>query len=140
MLTMPINARVIVMLLSVGFVLWMMCENEPAGTDAAFGESSTGWKKIVAMKKHENMAKIPTKWRLPMETLIEGKKRKKIAGDYIESLLDADTQKITSSDNDEILESVRNGSLTAVQVTQAFCKRGAYAHQLVSKAFSPIPC
>ena len=77
------------------------------------------------------MAKIPAEWLLSDSVLAAGKQSKKIAGDFIERLLDEKTLLITSADNERILELIRSGSLTAVEVTTSFCKRGAYAHQLV---------
>ena len=77
------------------------------------------------------MEKIPKDWRLPEAILVDSRKEKKIAGDFIESLLDPSTREITGFDSGAILELVSNGSLTAIGVTEAFCKRAAYAHQLV---------
>ena len=77
------------------------------------------------------MEKIPKDWRLPEAILVNGRKEKKIAGDFIEGLLDSRTREITGFDSGEILELISNGSLTAIEVTGAFCKRAAYAHQLV---------
>ena len=92
------------------------------------------WKDVAAAKRAENMGKIPQEWRLPKEVLVEAKKRKSIAGAFIESLLDTETRTITGLENERILDFIRNGSLTALRVTAAFCKRAAYAHQLVCKS------
>ena len=123
------------LLLSV-FTLWTLYRWERSGTSTIVANGEYSWQEVAAAKRNENMGKIPKEWHLSPDVLDEGRKRKKIAGDFIESLLDSETRRITSLDNDEILELVRKGSLTAVQVTTAFCKRGSYAHQLVCKPSS----
>ena len=77
------------------------------------------------------MEKIPKDWHLPEAILIDEGKEKKIAGDFIEGLLDPRTREITGLDSGEILDLISNASLTAIEVTEAICKRAAYAHQLV---------
>ena len=93
--------------------------------------SGSQWQKSAETKRRENLAKIPQEWLLSERIIAQGKERKKIAGDFIESLLDPGTLEITSQDSEDILHLLRNGSLSALQVTRAFCKRAAYAHQLV---------
>ena len=93
--------------------------------------SGTQWQNIADTKRRENLAKIPQDWLLSEKTIVEGKERKEIAGDFIESLLDPETLEVTSQDTEDILDLLRSGSLSALQVTRAFCKRAAYAHQLV---------
>ena len=93
--------------------------------------SERQWQKLAETKRRENIAKIPQEWLLSERIIVEGKERKKIEGDFIESLLDPETLEIISQDSEDILDLLRNGSLSALQVTRAFCKRGAYAHQLV---------
>lgn len=117
-------------LLLSAFALWVLYRRERGGIGTIVTNGEYSWQEIAAAKRNENMDKIPKEWHLSPGVLDEGRKRKKIAGDFIESLLDPETRRITSLDNGEILELVRKGSLTAVQVTMAFCKRGSYAHQL----------
>lgn len=90
------------------------------------------WQAIAAEKRAKTMAQIPREWILSASNLSEGKLRRSLAGEFIESLLDHDTLSITNMDVPEIAQSTSNGSLTAVQVVMAFCKRAAFAHQLVS--------
>ena len=97
--------------------------------------SKCSWQCITAAKRKENIAKIPPEWLLSESVLAAAEQSKNIAGEFIEGLLDETMLSITSADNERILELIRNGSLTAVQVTTAFCKTGEYAHQLVPKPF-----
>ncbi|KAK7420427.1 hypothetical protein QQZ08_010414 [Neonectria magnoliae] len=88
------------------------------------------WSQAARKKNEENDARISENWRLSSTVLEEAKGKRKIAGPYIESLLDDETRSITALDVPELIESMRKGSLSAVQVVSAFCKRAAYAHQL----------
>jgi amidase len=88
------------------------------------------WKAIAAAKRAENMAKIPSEWRLPDEILNKAKEQRDITGDFIESLLDNATLCITGREPLETLTLLTNGTLTAVEVVTAYCKRAAVAHQL----------
>ena len=92
---------------------------------------SRPWQELAAGKRKEMYDKIPKEWHLSPAVLDQGKKERKLVGDFIEGLLDSATLRITSLEAVDIVDSVRNGSITAVAVTEAFCKRAAYAHQLV---------
>ena len=93
--------------------------------------STRHWQDIAEAKRKENMAQIPKEWLLQEQVVVEGNGRKKLVGDFIEGLLDPEILEITSLDTEDVLDLLQNGSLSALQVTRAFCKRGAYAHQLV---------
>lgn len=90
------------------------------------------WQKTAAMKRDKIFHKIPEEWVLPREIVEKAKDRRKLTGSFIEELLDSRTRDITKLDSVELVDAVSNGSLTAGQVTSAFCKRAAFAHQLVS--------
>jgi hypothetical protein len=90
------------------------------------------WQKTAAMKRDKIFHRIPEEWVLPRKIVEKAKDRRKLTGSFIEELLDSRTRDITSLDSVELVDAVSNGSLTAVQVTSAFCKRAAFAHQLVS--------
>lgn len=90
------------------------------------------WQSIVQEKLERDRAKIPQEWLLSPEVVKMGKNRDKIVGEFIESLLDEASVQITGIDAPNLVEYMGNGSLTALQVVSAFCKRAAYAHQLVS--------
>jgi amidase len=100
---------------------------------------SRHWKEVVAEKLSADEAKIPEPWRLSPDVITAAKSRKQIAGDFVESLLDSETLQITSVDAPDLVAAMGNGSLTAVQVVTAYCKRAAFAHQLVrTKALSCV--
>ena len=94
------------------------------------------WQDIVRQKRAATLAKIPDQWMLAEETLAAAKKQRSIAGRFFESLLDDAASTITTSSNDTLLARMAGGELSAVSVVSAFCRRAAYAHQLVRLAYS----
>ena len=125
-----LSARIFIVLALSVIALWMVYGQEGSPMDLSFGHGKQ-WQQTAARQRREIMAKIPKEWILPEGVLAGGKARKKISGEFIESLLDLETLEITSTDNDKLLNLMANGSYSALQVVSAFCKRAAYAHQLV---------
>ncbi|KAL4871744.1 hypothetical protein BDV12DRAFT_206028 [Aspergillus spectabilis] len=95
-----------------------------------FSRRSARWQHVASEKREANLAKIPPEWILEPQILEDGRSRHSIVGDYIENLLDAKSQYVTDMDIPELVARMENGTLTAVEVVTAFCKRAAYAHQL----------
>ncbi|KAH8719523.1 amidase signature domain-containing protein [Phaeosphaeriaceae sp. PMI808] len=88
------------------------------------------WQEKALAKREGELKKIPEEWRLSKSVLEDSKKRRVLAGAYIESLLDKETLRITSLDPVELVECTTNGSMTAYAVVNAFSKRAAYGHQM----------
>lgn len=103
-----------------------------AGLGAEHATAAVPWQTIAAQKRERerDMAKIPPEWRLPQDVLDQSRLRRSIADDFIDSLLDSDSKSLTNLDAPAVMAMTANGSLTAVRLTTAFCKRAAYAHQL----------
>lgn len=86
---------------------------------------------ISAKKKSQQQDSIPKAWRIPIE-------RFKNATNVMDvpltcGLLTETESRITSDyDATALLEQLKAGVWSAEQVTVAFCKRAAIAHQLVS--------
>ncbi|KAL8407790.1 hypothetical protein RB594_006570 [Gaeumannomyces avenae] len=95
----------------------------------AVAQSPT-WQQAAAAKRHATNAKIPSEWRLSGKDVAIAKSRKAITGEYIEKFLDTKTLHITSQDAPYLIASMGNGTLTAVEVCMAYCKRAAIAHQM----------
>ncbi|KAK4171361.1 Acetamidase [Triangularia setosa] len=91
---------------------------------------SQSWQQVVAEKLQRDNDKIPVDWRLDSNVIVRAKSSKRLTGDFIESLLDSHSLAITSLDVPDLVASMENGTLTAVEVVTAFCKRAAFAHQL----------
>lgn len=89
------------------------------------------WQELVAEKRTALRQLIPKDWLLSEAILTRAQNTAKLVGHFIESLLDPETLEITALDPVDILARISEGTYTAVKVTTAFCKRAAYAHQLV---------
>jgi amidase len=76
-------------------------------------------------------------WVLDSDIIGKAQSSRILAGPFIEDLLDHETVAVTALDNADIVDAMSRGSLTAVQVATAFCKRTVYAHQLVRESVSP---
>jgi len=88
------------------------------------------WQVTAENKRNANLAKIPPHWCLDDSILKEARQRSSIVGDFLEELLDEQTRRITSLDASDLVEMMRNSSLTAVETVNAFSKRAAYVRQL----------
>ena len=89
------------------------------------------WQDTAQGKKLEIQSKILQEWILDSFIVERAQTRNSIAGDLIEDLLEPKDHQITNLDAVTLVSAVADGSLSAVQVVTAFCKRAAYAHQLV---------
>jgi hypothetical protein len=116
-------------------------------TTIASPARGTSWQTIAADKRQSDMAKIPTQWRLPQQVLddarawrrrgLAARQRRSVADGFLDSLLDSESySRLTNLDPPTLMAMTANGSLTAVRLVTAFCRRAAYAHQLVRR--SPI--
>lgn len=90
------------------------------------------WEARAKAKVAETQSKIPKKWRLNQSSLDKAKQMKKLSGAFIESLLSDEELSIIRNDSTLLVEKVKIGEYTALQVAQAFCKTAAVAHQIVS--------
>ncbi|KAM6521671.1 hypothetical protein FSOLCH5_006427 [Fusarium solani] len=88
------------------------------------------WEARAAAKRAATLAKIPPQWRLAPEDLDRASEQRDLTGSFINGLLDKQTVSITSLDSLPILESISSGRLSATEVTTAFCKTAAVAHQI----------
>ncbi|KAK4454174.1 Acetamidase [Podospora aff. communis PSN243] len=75
--------------------------------------TATSWEARAAAKRANTLAKIPLAWQLDPSQLEK-------PGDIA----------IVSRDSVELVNDVKNGKLTATEVTAAFCKTSAIAHQI----------
>ncbi|KAL4811467.1 amidase signature domain-containing protein [Aspergillus unguis] len=115
-------ASALTLLLDGTFDMWKISE--------LFSSRRARWQQIAKEKRDANLAKIPPEWILEPHVLEDGRSRRSLVGDYMEGLLDARSRYVTEMDIPELVGRMENGSLTAVEVVTAFCKRAAFAHQL----------
>lgn len=102
------------------------------------------WEAKAKAKVVETMSKIPDEWRLNQSGLDKAKQIKKLSGPFIESFLNDEELSVIRNDSTLLVEKVKAGEYTALQVAQAFCKTAAVAHQIVNRishflAFSYYP-
>jgi amidase len=100
------------------------------------------WKTIAAAKRQSDMAKIPTEWRLPRGVIDDARQHHQSIDGFLDRLLqdeDPDCRALTNLEAPTLMAMTANGSLTAIRLVTAFCKRAAYAHQLVSHTPTSVP-
>lgn len=106
-----------------------MCKNT-ALLDMQVHQNS--WEAKAKAKVAETKSKIPDEWRLNQSSLDKAKQIKKLSGPFIESFLNDEELRIIRNDSTLLVEKVKTGEYTALQVAQAFCKTAAVAHQIVN--------
>lgn len=87
------------------------------------------WESIASSCQRQVLDAIPTKWRLstPLDPAVtDVREVPKSCG-----LLTAEQLSITEQTATELIFQLHKGTLTSVQVTEAFCARAAVAHQCV---------
>ena len=89
------------------------------------------WETKAAAKRAAIFAKIKPQWRLAPETLERARQQRDLTGSFVHGLLDRNTISITTMQSLSILEDISSGKLSATEVTTAFCKTAAVAHQIV---------
>ncbi|KAK3376423.1 amidase signature domain-containing protein [Lasiosphaeria ovina] len=94
------------------------------------GARAVSWEAQAAKKRADTLAKIRPEWRLSDRDLERAREQRDLTGPFIQSFLLPDEVSIVSMESVDIVDSIRHGKLTAVQVTTAFCKTAAIAHQI----------
>lgn len=94
------------------------------------------WRSLVAQKRAEVAKQLPQEWRLPTEilnTISESANISVLDVPTTCGILNTKEVDITEKhDAVDLIEKMAKKELTASEVTLAFCKRAAIAHQLVS--------
>lgn len=90
------------------------------------------WEVRAAEKRASTLAKIPLEWRLSPAELELASKQRDLTGPFMEKFLEPNEISIVNMDSVPIVDAIRSGKLSAVEVTTAFCKTAAVAHQIVS--------
>ncbi|KAF5872640.1 putative acetamidase protein [Botrytis fragariae] len=93
------------------------------------------WQEIAKDKKDRINASIPLEWRLkslPSKDCVMGYTN-------IADVMSIDEISITNSAATDLVAKMAKGELTSVEVTTAFCKRAALAHQLINCALEFFP-
>lgn len=96
------------------------------------------WQAMAGAKVASTYSKIPQEWRLDAKDIERAKHERQLSGPFIEQFLTNDELAIVRTDSVPLVENLRAGKYSAVQVTRAFCKTAAVAHQIVSWKFSAL--
>ncbi|KAB5554879.1 amidase signature domain-containing protein [Coniochaeta sp. 2T2.1] len=94
------------------------------------GFTNETWQSKAAAKRAAILDSIPKEWRLSPAQLKLTEGWRDITGPFIQQFLNDDEVAIVSLDSMPIVQAIRTGKLSAVQVTRAFCKTAAIAHQI----------
>ncbi|KAL4911385.1 hypothetical protein BDW74DRAFT_184748 [Aspergillus multicolor] len=100
-----------------------------------FGHSSEApgipaWEAKASAKRAETLAKIPKEWLLDKQDLDKAANERNLTGPFINQYLSPDDIVIVEQGSVPLFEKIRAEKLSAVQVTRAFCKTAAVAHQM----------
>lgn len=103
-----------------------------------FGLSKTtspeSWESIAAAKRQSLLDAIPSEWVIPAE-ILPPEEQTDVTTFPRESGWFTDRElEITSTSAPELLTKISTGVWTSEEVTKAFCKAAAAAHQLVNLA------
>lgn len=99
-------------------------------------DNQESWEAKAAAKRSSTHAKIPKEWLLDQEDLAKAAKQRDLTGPFIEQYLTAEEVSIIRQGSVLIINNIRNGEYSAQQVTHAFCKTAAIAHQIVSNSYT----
>jgi amidase len=96
-------------------------------------KTESDWTDIAAKAQTKLRNSIPSEWRIPQDKL-PPESRKNVMDFPAESGLLSELElKITESFATDIVGAIAAGEWSAVEVTTAFCRRAAIAHQLVRR-------
>lgn len=89
------------------------------------------WEEIGARKRAALLASIPKEWIIPQELLPPASQDDVTSWPEQSGWFTAEELAITDLTASELVPKLASGTLKSVDVTKAFCKRAAAAHQLV---------
>jgi amidase len=90
------------------------------------------WQQIAHAKRSNTNALIPSKWLLSSSSPYLSKENCPDATKIPSEILSSSELEMTSAPTEMLLQNLREGKWSAVQVTEAFCHRAALAHQLTN--------
>ena len=90
------------------------------------------WRTEAEAKVASIKSKIPDGWVLKQDDLDMAKKQRKLNGRFFENFLNRSDIDILHNDSVQLVDKIRARHYTALEVTRAYCKAAAIAHQVVS--------
>lgn len=98
---------------------------------SAAPNSKETWQEIGAKKRAALLASIPKEWIVPQDLLPPDSQDDVTTWPEESGWFTAEELAITGLTASELVPKLASGALKSVDVTKAFCKRAAAAHQLV---------
>lgn len=99
--------------------------------------SKADYTRLIYMKRGDCLSRIPVEWRLSESVTSRAHRNASISAfDLFEetNVLTVKERDITEKhDATSLLEMIASGQISSLEVTTAFCKRAAIAHQLVCR-------
>ncbi|RDA90709.1 hypothetical protein CP533_4948 [Ophiocordyceps camponoti-saundersi (nom. inval.)] len=92
----------------------------------------SSWQQTAAAKREALSASIPSEWRVPASKLPPAGQDCVLDWPTTSGWLTAAEAALTSLSASELVVKLASGAITSEDVTKAFCKRAAAAHQLVN--------
>ncbi len=92
------------------------------------------WQDKAAAKVAETRSKIPLEWILKNEDIEDAKNHRDLSGAFVAKFLQNEELEVIRHDSISLVEKIKAGQYTALQVTKTYCKTAAIAHQLVSQS------
>jgi amidase len=102
-------------------------------------QANMNWEDIGKQARARLDESIPSEWRVPKDKLPPSDQASVLDTLADSGLFSEDELSITTSSATHIVQNIASGEWTAVDVTRAFCKRAAVAHQLV-RSSSALGC
>src|ERR1700753_595394 len=93
--------------------------------------TTKGWEDIAAVKRAELLKSIPEKWIIPQSIKPPDDQLDVTSFPEKSVWFTSKELEITSKSASELLDKLKSGEWTSEEITSAFCKRAAAAHQLV---------
>ncbi|KAK0670330.1 Acetamidase [Cercophora samala] len=88
------------------------------------------WQIRAAEKRESILARIPNEWKLAPEDLEKAKRQRDMTGVVRDHLEATEASILATKDASNIVGYIKDGIYSALQVTTAFCKAAAIAHQI----------
>ncbi|ROW14069.1 hypothetical protein VPNG_04082 [Cytospora leucostoma] len=111
-------------------------ESQIATTDIPISDAKPAqqetWEEIGARKRASLLASIPKEWLIPSELLPPASQDDVTTWPESSGWFTPDELAITNLTASELVPKLASGALRSVDVTRAFCKRAAAAHQLLN--------
>ena len=89
------------------------------------------WEDIGKQARAKLLESIPPEWRLPEDKLPPADQANVLDVPFNSGLFTEHEILITTSSATHIVQAIASGEWKSIEVTRAFCKRAAVAHQLV---------